>query len=200
MKKLLFMSIMIYSSFTLFAQKEETKTKPTDKGHFIVDGSVYFSTNNTKSEQDGFNATKSNSFSLGISPKVAYFVADRLALGLETSFGYADNEFTNSNGTKFSGNSTSITVGPFIRYYLVNGLFGQASLGFGKSNSENDGFENESDFFRYQLGIGYAIFLNEHISLEPTISYQHSKNKSDQSTFETTNNGFTLGAGFTIYL
>jgi len=199
MKKLLFMSIMILASFNTFAQKEKSKTKPTDKGHFIVDGSIFLSTNNSKSEQDGFN-TKSNAFGFGISPKAAYFIADRFALGLETSFNYTDNEFTNTNGDKSSSNITAISVGPFVRYYLMNGIFGQASLGFGTSNSESNGFENKSDFFRYQLGVGYAIFLNQNISLEPIISYQYGKNTSDQSTFETTNNGFTLGAGFTIYL
>jgi outer membrane protein len=199
MKKLLFVSILICSSFNVFAQKEEEKTKPTDKGHFIVDGSIFFSTNNSKSEQGGFK-TKSEAFGFGISPKAGYFIADRFALGLETSFGYTDNEFTNTDGTKSSGNSTAISVGPFVRYYLVNGIFGQASLGFGTSNSESNGFENKNDFFNYQLGVGYAIFLNQHISLEPIISYSYSKNKSDQSIFETTNNGFTLGAGFTIYL
>jgi outer membrane protein len=199
MKKLLFVSIMIFSSFSAFAQKEEANTKPTDKGHFIVDGSVYFSTNNSKSEQDGFN-TKNNSFGFGISPKAAYFIADRLALGLEISFNYADNEFTNSDGNRSSGKSTALSIGPFFRYYLVNGIFGQASLGFGTSKSESNELENKNDFFRYQLGVGYAIFLNQHISLEPIINYQYSKNTSDESTYETTHNGFTLGAGFTIYL
>tara|TARA_B110000114_G_C14915259_1_gene326227 strand:- start:108 stop:707 length:600 start_codon:yes stop_codon:yes gene_type:complete len=199
MKKLLFMSIMILANFYAFAQKEESKTNPTEKGHFIVDGSIFFSTNNSKFEQDGFN-TKNNAFGFGISPKAAYFIANRLALGLETSFNYADNEFTNTDGEKTSSNSTAISVGPFFRYYLMNGIFGQASLGFGTSNSESNSYENKSDFFRYQLGVGYAIFLNQHISLEPIISYQYSKNTNDQSTFETTNNGFTLGAGFTIYL
>jgi len=192
------MSIMVLASLNAFAQKEESKTRPTDKGHFIIDGSIFFSTNNSKSEQDGFN-TKSNAFGFGISPKAAYFIADRLALGLETSFNYTDNEFTNTDGDKTSSNSTAISAGPFFRYYLMNGIFGQASLGFGTSNSESNGFENKSDFFRYQLGVGYAIFLNQHISLEPIISYRYNKNTSD-SSFETINNGFTLGAGFTIYL
>lgn len=200
MKTLLFMSIMICSSFNLVAQNDETTINPTDKGHFIIDGSISFSTNNSKSEQDGFNTTESNSFSFGISPKAAYFIVDRFALGLETTFGYVDNESTSSDGINYSGNSTSISFGPFARYYLANGIFGQASLGFGTSNSKNNGFENKSDFFRYELGVGYAIFLNQHISLEPIISYRHNKNSTDQSTFESTNNGFTLGAGFTMYL
>jgi outer membrane protein len=200
MKKLLFMSIMICSSITLFAQKEETKTKPTDKGNFIVDGSVNFSTNNSKSEQDGFNSSENNWYNIGINPKAAYFIADRLALGLEASFGYSNNEFTDSNGNKSSGNSTSITVGPLLRYYLVNGIFGQASLGFGTNKGESDGFENKNDFFSYQIGLGYAIFLNEHISIEPIISYNHHKSTNNQFNFETTNSGFMLGAGFSIYL
>ena len=199
MKKLLLVSILIFSTINALAQNKEKTNNPTDKGHFIVDGSVYFSINNSKSEQDGFE-TENNTFAFGISPKAAYIIIDNLALGLETSFTYADMEFTNTEGSESSSNSSGISVGPFLRYYLSNGFFGQASLGFGTAKSNSSDFETKNDVFRYQLGIGYAIFLNQHTSIEPLISYKYNKTTSDQSTSEITNNGFTLGAGFTIYL
>lgn len=199
MKKVLLACVMVCSAVTASAQQEETTSNPTDKGHFIVDGSVFFSTSNSKSERDGFS-NESKSFGLGISPKAAYFVIDRLALGLETSFNYSDREFTNSEGETTSGNVTGISIGPFARYYLVNGLFGQASAGFGSSRSNSEGTISKNDSFRYKLGVGYAIFLGPQVSLEPILSYRHSKNTSNRSSIESTNNGFTLGAGFTIYL
>ena len=198
MKKVLLACVMVFSAVTASAQQEET-TSPTDKGHFIVDGSVFFSINNSKTEGDGIYS-ENNSFGLGISPKAAYFVIDRLALGLETSFGYADRENTNFDGETTSRNSTGISVGPFARYYLVNGLFGQASAGIGYSRSNSQGNVSKSESFRYQLGVGYAIFLGPQVSLEPIVSYRHSKNTRNGSSTESTNNGFTLGAGFTIYL
>ncbi|WP_052172475.1 outer membrane beta-barrel protein [Psychroserpens jangbogonensis] len=199
MRKLLIVTILLFTTINALAQDKEESTNPTDKGNFIVDGSIFFSTNNSKSQQDGIKI-KNKSFGIGISPKAAYFIIDRLALGIETSFNYTENEFTNIDGNKSSNISRSFLIGPFARYYLKNGLFGQASLGFGSSKSDSNSFENRSDFFRYQFGLGYAFFLNEHTSLEPIITYQHNKTTSDQSTFETTNNGFTLGIGFTIYL
>ena len=199
MKKVLLACAIICSAVTASAQQEET-THPTDKGHFIVDGSVFFSINNSKTEQDGFK-TENKSFGIGISPKAAYFVVDRLALGLETSFNYTDSEFTNSEGEKSSGNGTGISVGPFARYYLVNGLFGQASAGIGTATNNNDeGDKFTRDVFRYQLGVGYAIFLGPQVSLEPIVSYRYTKSTQNQSSAENINNGFTLGAGFTIYL
>ena len=199
MKKVLLACAILCSAVTASAQQEETTDNPTSKGHFIVDGSVYFSLNNSKSERDGLSS-KNKSFGLGISPKAAYFVVDRLALGLETSFNYHDSEFTNSEGEKSSQNGTALSVGPFARYYLVNGLFGQASVGFGSSKSNSDISEYKSNSFRYQFGVGYAIFLGQQISLEPIVSYRHTKNTQDGSSTDSTNNGFTLGAGFTIYL
>ena len=124
-----------------------------------------------------------------------------MALGLETSFNYTDSEFTNSEGEKSSGNGTGISVGPFARYYLVNGLFGQASAGIGTATNNNDeGDKFTRDVFRYQLGVGYAIFLGPQVSLEPIVSYRYTKSTQNQSSAENINNGFTLGAGFTIYL
>ena len=199
MKKVLLVCVMICSAVTASAQQEETNNSPTSKGHFIVDGSATFSINNSEFEGEG-GIRKSNSFGLGVSPKAAYFVIDRLAVGLETFFGYSDREFTNPDGEKNSGNSTSISVGPFARYYLVNGLFGEASVGIGTNRSKSEGNVSNRDSFRYQLGVGYAIFLGSQVSVEPIISYRHSKNTSGGSSFKSTNNGFSLGAGFTIYL
>ncbi len=144
MKKLLLASALICTTLIASAQEEETTTNPTDKGHFIVDGSVFFSIHNSKNGPDGFE-TKNNSFGLGISPKAAYFVIDQLAVGLEPSFNYSSNEYTNSQGDKETQNSTAVSVGPFVRYYLSNGLFGQASVGFGTSKSTSDEYENKSD-------------------------------------------------------
>ena len=199
MKKVLLVCVMVCSAVTASAQQEETTNNPTSKGHFIVDGSASFSINNSESEGEG-GVSKSNSFGLGISPKAAYFVIDQLALGVETFFGYSDREFTNSAGEKTSGNSTGISVGPFARYYLANGLFGEASVGIGTNRSKSEGNVSNSDSFRYQFGVGYAIFLGSQVSVEPIVSYRHSKNTNDRSSVTNTNNGFSLGAGFTIYL
>jgi outer membrane protein len=199
MKKLLLASVLACLAFNVSAQQEETIVNPTDKGHFIVDGSVYFSTNNSKTENQGFN-TEVNSFGLGISPKVSYFIIDRLAIGIEASFAYSDNEYTNNSGGEISSNSTSILIGPSVRYYITKGFFGQASLGFGFSNSKGEGYETKNDSFRYKLGLGYAFFLNEHISIEPILSYQHNKTNFRDSVSDSSNSGLIFGAGFTIYL
>jgi len=199
MKKVLLVCVMVCSAVIASAQQEETTSKPTDKGHFIVDGSVYFSINKSESERGELNS-ENKSFGLGISPKAAYFIIDRLALGLETSFNYNDSEFTNVEGEKTSSNGTALSVGPFARYYLVNGLFGQASVGFGTSKSNSEDREYKSDSFRYRLGVGYAIFLGPQVSLEPIFSYRFNRSTRDSSDSVSKSQGFSLGAGFTIYL
>lgn len=199
MKKTAVVIILICAGFSAFGQQDENRTNPTDKGHYIVDGSVYFAINNSKSEFNGFES-KSKAFGFGLSPKAAYFVMDRFAVGVETSFNYNDGEFTDVEGRKTSTKGTSISAGPFLRYYLANGLFGEASIGFGTSKNTSGDYEATSNSFGYKLGVGYAIFLNQHISVEPMLSYRNTNLKDKETTVENTNNGFTLGAGFTLYL
>lgn len=199
MRKFALVSILVCVGFGAFAQQEEEKTKPTDKGHYIVDGSVNFALNNSKLEFNGLES-KSNAFIMNLSPKGAYFVMDRFAVGIEISFSYTDGEFTDPDGSKTSSNSTGVSAGPFLRYYLANGLFGEASVGFGTSKSTSGDYESRNDSFGYQVGVGYAIFLNQNISVEPMFSYRHTKFKNDELVTENTIGGFSLGAGFTIYL
>lgn len=110
---------------------------------------------------------------LYINPQIGYFVADNLAIG--TWFGI--NSF---------GSSSSWSVSPFVRYYLKN-FYGQASFGFNKSGTYNS----------IAIGgdVGYAIFLNDNVALEPAIYFS-------QGFYEGSNSGYSYGMklGFQIYL
>lgn len=199
MRKFALVSILVCAGFSAFAQQEEKKAEPTDKGHYIVDGSVSFAFNTAKSEY-AVSESKSDAFVFWLSPKAAYFVVDRLAVGMKISFNYTDGEYTDNDGSKSSSNSTGVSAGPFLRYYLANGIFGEASVGFGTTKSTSGDYESRNNSFGYELGVGYAIFLNQHISVEPMFSYKHFRSKNEELSVENTNGGFSLGAGFTIYL
>lgn len=198
MRKILCLSLALIS-FSLFAQEETTIEIPITKGHFIVDGSVNFSFNNNESRQDGFSSD-TDSFGLFISPRAAYFVIDQLAVGINASFGYTNFDSSDGQGNENSQNSTSISGGPFARYYLKNGLFAQGSLGFGTAKNNNDFGDSRNNIFNYTLGVGYAIFIGPQVSVEPLINYRFSKSTRDNSTLENRSNSFSAGAGFTIYL
>lgn len=195
--KTVVLALTILLSISVYAQNDDVR--PTDKGSFLVNGAFNFNTSNVDATNSFLDGAKQ--FNLSFSPRAGYFVMDGLAVGLETTFTYAREEFEFIYGTLT--NKTSIfTAGPFVRYYLKSGFFAEASIGFGKQNSESDdpdgvNFETEIDFFSYELGVGYAIFFNNNVSLEPFLSYQFDQQTQNEDEIKAS--GLNLGVGFTFY-
>jgi outer membrane protein len=197
MKNIFFALILLFSIST-FAQNNDAQ--PTDKGQFLVNGALNFNT--SKSDQGGSFIEDSSFINFTLSPRVGYFVIDQLAVGLETSFTYSRTEFEFIDNSMLTQNSTIFSAGPFVRYYLKNGLFAEASIGFARQDNlrEEEGvddFESELDFFFYEFGIGYAIFFNNSVSLEPFLSYQFERTTQNEAEIDTS--GLNLGVGFTFY-
>lgn len=86
-------------------------------------------------------------FVLDLSPSAAYFVIDNLAVGANLSLTIADGY-------------TGFGIGPFVRYYLDMGVFGQAGLQYVNQDALGS-------YTRFSVGAGYAFFLNDAVSIEP---------------------------------
>jgi hypothetical protein len=73
-------------------------------------------------------------------------------------------------------------IGPELRYYFNNGLFLNAEVDYnhlhGISNTSNT-----ANYFSFKPGIGYSIFLNHKVSLEPCIFYEIADQKFKRDTF-----------------
>lgn len=124
----------------------------------------------------------SDSYSiLQISPQVGYFVIDNLAIGADLSF------------AKTEGFS-SIGAGVFGRYYTNVGVFGQAGFKYLSSSLEILGDKTTTSGNVIDLGIGYAAFLNSHVSLEPIVKYSIQSGDIGKA------NTIGLGVGFQVYL
>jgi hypothetical protein len=89
-------------------------------------------------------------FVLQLSPNAAYYIIDNLGVGGEVSLTAADGY-------------TSFGIGPFVRYYLNMGVFGQAGLQY--INSGDYGSST-----RFGFGAGYSLFLNDAVAIEPIAS------------------------------
>src|SRR5690606_33126714 len=114
-----------------------------------------------------------------------------------------------SSTEKYDDNNKDIQntllVSPFARYYTPVGLFGEASVGLGNVNIieqyEGEKDEYKTGVFGWSVGVGYAIFLNEHVSLEPSFSYNNIIGTSDEdSKFKTKTGLFMIQVGFNIFL
>jgi len=109
-----------------------------DRHTFMVGGSLSF--DNSKSENSN------NSFTtLKISPSVGYFLINNLAIGTELNYRKYESFY-------------SVSIAPFLRYYVKN-FYGEVQYGYYVSNNASDSF--------LKFDIGYALFLNDNVSLEP---------------------------------
>ncbi|MDR0667910.1 MAG: hypothetical protein LBF90_04755 [Prevotellaceae bacterium] len=121
-------------------------------------------------------------FELGLSAGGGYFVIDNLAVralvGLDIIGG--------QDG--FDG-ATLFAIGAGARYYL-KGFFLEALL-LGANTAFNDEGERTMEL-GIQGAVGYSVFLNEHIALEPSITFGTGFSEGSQFSMG-------LNAAFSVY-
>jgi len=101
-------------------------------------------------------------FFIQLNPDVGYFLMDNLAVG------------GNITISKLDGSDLVFGIGPFARYYLNNGFFGQIQFEYLKIGDGND--------TKYGLSIGYSYELTESVRIEPILPLDFS-------------DGFGIGVG-----
>lgn len=147
----------------------------TDKGDWMVGGSFRLN-------------TSENNTTISLTPGAAAFIIRNLAVGGNVGISYS----------KFGSNkSTDFRIGPFLRYYftqadvrpIVHGSFNYLNSRIKNVTSNTDKGIN---FF---VGAGAAIFLNDQVSLDALLGYDHSKLKGFDG-----NGGFAMTIGFQVYL
>ena len=194
MKTTLTMLLLSLIAFTTSAQ--------TSKGSWTVGGgaSLRFDNSNVTGDLSGSDQSMS---SFSISPSAGYFVTDGLAIG--TSVTYSTFSRDSDDGV-FESSGNSVSFGPFIQYYHESGVFVSVGAGIGRSNSDSEvngmDFENNSSFRRAGVALGYAIFLNDHISLEPAVSYSSFSTDpdTDEGDGRFVDNTLNFSIGFNLFL
>lgn len=173
------------------------------KGSVNLDGGFALSFGKDTNEyKSSFGSGKSEaSFtSLTLSPKVNFFVTNGFALGIATDITSTSYK---SKDTDSKASMTQFTLGPAIKYYTAGGFFLQGNVTFGKSNYVYDGEpDDNTKVSKWQLGAGYAIFLNDYVSIEPGMMYRSTQRKNNQDNFEITEKmgEFVLSVGFNIFI
>jgi hypothetical protein len=139
-------------------------------------------------QQDGRN------IQVNLQSKNGYFVINDLALGLNLNIFHESKKIT-SDPEQEAFRETYFMAGPFARYYLVNGIFGELGASLGKHNF-SDGFQ--SNLLEGTIGVGYAFFFNEKFSIEPLVSFRYFRQTKGSNTYSTF--GPLVGVGFQAYL
>lgn len=150
----------------------------TDQGSFLIEANTGFGGAGIgHSANTSFGLTSSDgNTSWAIGTEAGYFIIDDLAI--KAGLGFADSDF-----------SSIFTYKLGAKYYVASSIPVQVDVTGG---SIKDFEENP-----LWLGIqgGYAIFLNDYVSIEPGIRYNLSLNKNF-----TEDGIFEVRIGFAIHL
>lgn len=162
------------------------------KGSIIGNGSF-----NLFSGKYSGSSLKTSSFTL--SPSAAYLVIDNLAVGGVLNL--------STDASKSSNNKTSdlgLSLGPWVRYYLDQGVFGEFSADFGSSNTKKTSGSvtvtsksSSTDIF---AGLGYSVKLSDAVFFDPVLGYSSTTYKDKTTKAKSTLGGALLKAGFTVKL
>jgi hypothetical protein len=192
----------------------------TGKGKFLIGESINISFGGTsllttmnlgwgtyKVKSDNDDDRTSKRFSLNLSPKFGYFVANNLAVGID--FGIVTSKYESGDGD-YKQSYNQFTAGPFLRYYVPTEKvlpYAEVSYGIGSSKHKTDNIdvEHETKYFnqQYGFGIGLGVPLGEKVTFDSQIGY-HSfmyKAKEDNEDNRRSIFGvFGLKLGVTILL
>lgn len=192
MKKLITILFATVLTFSLSAQ--------TDAGNFLLFGKTGLDFTSQKLTDTDPSAAWDDDADVTVNVMEfealgGYFVTDGLALGLAISYDSESTEMTQDDyfyspygyggSIETKESESTLIIGPVLRYYIASsGVWGQVAYGFGSnkveeeydydypngySNSDSDEQTNKVSVLRFD--IGYAIYISDNLSINPTIGY-----------------------------
>jgi hypothetical protein len=195
-KHIIILTIALIVSVSSFAQHRSA----LQKGSITTGGKLGLSFGSAKHEETWNGTTEQSSYSgksIALTPSLGYFVANGFAMGL--SVDYTSSKFEDDEDYYCE---TSYLVGPYMRYYVPQGVFLHTSVGFGKQSEKGKGWEDEAKKSDFQFGIGYAVFMNDFVAFEFAALYQKTglKYDVDNGSDKISQNNLLFAAGFSIFL
>ncbi len=194
----------------------------TEQGNFLIgaksDMNLLFGSSKNEVTNQGQTVSSDGpkTTNFNISPTIGYFFIDGLAGGLYINFemNNSKDKYTIPVGgtVDLKDNITTITAGPFVRYYFALDKvkpFLEGKVGFGSMKEKYDSYNNNAvtsndykyNLFNWGLGAGAAYFITDNISIDAMLGYNQtsSKYKENDNEYKTTMNSFGLNVGFTIF-
>lgn len=161
-----------------------TAMAQTDQGGWMfgAGSNLGFATGKTNNDQDDSESQ------FNINLRAGYFVIDNLAVGLDAGF---------VNASEGDISASQFSVGPYARYFLPMKIFFEAGYQFGSVTSDGD---NLGSTGALGIGAGYAAFLNDNVSIEPSLMYSMTSIKPDGADESIKGSNFGIMINFGIYL
>jgi hypothetical protein len=180
MRKGIFLIVTILSFTVIRAQVE--------KGYWLAGGTLSINAGESPYEKIRL---------LSATPKIGYFLIDKLAAGLNIRFEVSSVKTKGTPGPPRV--TTRISTGPLVRYYFLKNdlpvnVFTEGSLLFGKVMYS---LGDDHGSFQYILNAGTNFFFTKSTALEITIGYQ-STHYNEDTKFKYSS--ILVGIGFEAHL
>ncbi|MGS4346949.1 outer membrane beta-barrel protein [Myroides odoratus] len=174
MKKLvLSLAAVAAFGFTANAQEKEKPTFGFQEGNFMIEGSYQIKDQVTKNTASG---DKGKMTQYNFTPKVGYFLSDKLAVGASLGFG---KEIITSD--LFDGEITgrALYTGAYARYYFLelgNRFKTFAEVGIGYSEARISDIKYKQTGIAAGIDLGFNYFVTEKLAVAFTLGnlFQYS--------------------------
>lgn len=178
-KQYIILLLLCFCSSIIFAQ--------VGKGKWLVAGysNLGLDIGKTKWEPSGGGSTSEYKYSeFNFSPEAAYFVIDKLAVGLFIDYEHYKSKATDGGDT---WKSSSFIIGPLAKYYILEykKLWPYAGFGFGFGAGKTvwgDSDPEKYKMFTYRLGGGATYFLNDNVGFDLFLGYNKDVSKYETSS------------------
>lgn len=169
----------------------------TDKGTWLIGGNSNFLSSKNTDKGSTFSLA-SDRIDIGISPNIGYFIVDKLAIGIKTSFSkYKDQGFNGgySNINRFE-------FGRLVRYYFLNpeeknyNILADINYQYGITK---DVHYYNGEINTFSASAGTVIFFNTSVGLEFLLGY-YQRNENIYNSYKTTQKGLRTSIGFQVHL
>jgi len=189
MKKILTFTFATFMFLNINAQM-----RPSQGVLFLGVGADPFSIiSQSINDMDGgtinYDVDKNTITQFNLNTEIGYFVSDGFAIGLALGLESTTTIFEQgSYDARYD--STQYAIAPFIRYHFgESGVFAEVaySLGSRSSKFENDFNEGESDPTKtngFTVGAGYAININDVVSINPSIYYSSLTTVTEDAVYD----------------
>ncbi|HZV68450.1 MAG TPA: hypothetical protein VFG10_02870 [Saprospiraceae bacterium] len=143
----------IFAIFAFVCTTQAISAQTVGKGAWMLGGSAGFSSTKVK-DADGSTTL------INITPNVAYFFANDIALGVRLNF----------LSSSANGNSDSnFGFGPYARFYVTDPIFIQAGIDFEAATLDFNSLFAGDGSTMIHAAVGYSLFLNNGVAIEPAV-------------------------------
>ncbi len=171
-----------------------------NQGNWLVGGTgkFYSYTNNNSSIVGGYDNTGKLT-EIDFSPNIAYFISDKLAVGIKPTFSSLKGKLNSTGGLTTS--VSRFMVGPFGRYYLLDqekphNILVESSYQLGTYNGS---FGLKGNLRAFSILAGPVLYFNSSVGIEFLLGYSYKLEDVKNATKDI-KKGFQLGVGMQIHL